>query len=287
MGPPESRVCLPPPLPHEHGAWMMLYTPLTAVLIAVLPVEDKSLERRDKRVGNSMPEIWVLQHAACETLGTIADVLKASGISWQYVQTFQGASVPRGMDGASGLIVMGGPMGVYDYGQYPFLLEEIRLIEQALKEDKPVLGVCLGCQLLAATLGAPVTPGRQKEIGWHPVHLTDLAIADRLWGGARPSFMAYHWHGDVFDLPEGASPLASSDLTACQAFRCGPKAYGFLFHMEVTRRIIEGMVETFGDELAEAEVNGGKIIGNAGGYLPQLQEIGGRVFQRWARLVTI
>jgi len=100
-----------------------------------------------------MSKVWVLQHIECENLGTIAHSLQSAGISAQYVCTFEGQPVPKEMGDAAGLIVMGGPMGVYDQPRYPFLMDEMRLIAQALQEEKPVLGVCLGSQLLAATLG--------------------------------------------------------------------------------------------------------------------------------------
>jgi GMP synthase (glutamine-hydrolysing) len=120
-------------------------------------------------------------------------------------------------------------MGVYDAPRYPFLSAEMRLIEDALRRDKAVLGVCLGSQLLAAALGAQVVKGRQKEIGWHPVNLSPDAVSDPVWYQVAPSFMALHWHGDVFNLPAGAISLASSALTEYQAFRYGRSTYGFLF----------------------------------------------------------
>ncbi len=232
-----------------------------------------------------MSKVWVLQHIACETLGTMADILEAAKVSVQYIRPFEGMPVPKGMGDASGLIVMGGPMGVYDHPRYPFLSDEMRLIEQVLKEEKPILGVCLGSQLLAAALGAAVTPGERKEIGWHPVQLTKEAQTDRLWRGIEPVFTAYHWHGDIFQLPEGAVPLARSAQTEQQAFRYGPNAYGFLFHMEVTEKIIREMAGAFPEELKESRVDGGEMIGKIPDHLPSLRKIGGIVFERWAKLI--
>jgi len=163
-----------------------------------------------------MSTVWILQHVACETPGIIAGVLKSQGLSAQTIRPFRSQPVPKRMGDTVGLIVMGGPMGVYDQRSYPFLLDEMRLIEDALKQGKPILGVCLGSQLLAAAVGAKVTKGERKEIGWYPVTLTGSARTDRLWKGVEPSFVAYHWHGDIFELPRGALSLASSDLTECQ-----------------------------------------------------------------------
>lgn len=232
-----------------------------------------------------MSTVLTLQHVHCETLGTIADALQSAGVRAEYVRPFEGEPVPGTVGDAAGLVVMGGPMGVYDHPTYPFLLDEMRLIEQAIREGKPVLGVCLGSQLIAAALGATVRKGRRKEIGWHTVTLTGDGAADPLWTGIESPFVAFHWHGDVFDLPKGAVSLASSDLTECQAYRYGGKVYGFLFHMEVTDGLIQGMAGTFADELREEGIDGRELVGQAKGYLPRLRSIGGQVFRRWAGLL--
>lgn len=233
-----------------------------------------------------IPRVLAIQHIACETLGTIADVLSAGGVSAEYVRTFDGQSAPKSLKDFSGLIVMGGPMGVYEQDRYPFLRDEIRLINEALRDEKPVLGVCLGSQLLASALGAEVTKGPLKEIGWFPVTLTPDAKGDPLWRGLDPSFVAYHWHGDVFELPPGAVALASSALTRYQAFRYGLCAYGVLFHLEVTDRIIEEMVGTFEDELRQTGLDGRAIIEQASEHLPRLRRIGGALFEKWVVLVN-
>lgn len=231
-----------------------------------------------------MKPVLVVRHVSCETLGTIADALSQKGIPTREVLTFK-EPVPERIDDAAGLILMGGPMGVYEGDRFPFLRQEMRLIERALREKKPVLGVCLGSQLLAAALGGQVTRGRRKEIGWHSVALTAPAADDPLWTGIGSPFTAYHWHGDIFELPQGAVSLASSDLTACQGFRYGPNAYGFLFHMEVTKQIIEDMVKTFAPVLDSEKIDGREILRGIRDYLPALQTIGKVVFGRWAGLV--
>jgi len=227
--------------------------------------------------------VTILQHIQCETPGIISDCLQAANIDMRFVRTFEENPIPLTLDAQAGLIIMGGPMSVYDQSQFPFLRAEQRLIENALKDDKPVLGVCLGSQLLAATLGADVKSGTQKEIGWHPVTLTESAATDSLWKELPDRFMAYHWHGDVFDLPQDAVSLASSEMTPCQAFRYGVQAYGFLFHMEVTAKIIKNMVAEFQDELEEQRIPAGSIIKKSRDYLSELQTIGGKVFGRWLK----
>ncbi|MFY9269587.1 MAG: gamma-glutamyl-gamma-aminobutyrate hydrolase family protein [Candidatus Manganitrophaceae bacterium] len=233
-----------------------------------------------------MAKVIVLQHVQCETPGSISDALASRGITAQYIRLFLGEEVPKGLEGASGLVVMGGPMGVYDRREYPFLSDEMKLIEQALQQNKPILGVCLGSQLLAAALGAEVVKGEKKEIGWHPISLTEQAATDPLFKGVVPSFTVYHWHGDIFPLPHGAVPLASSALTRYQAFRYREKAYGLLFHMEVTEGIIREMTSTFASELEEESIDPEEIAGKTKQYLPPLQEVGKTVFGRWAGLVA-
>lgn len=232
-----------------------------------------------------MPKLWVLQHLAAEPLGIIGEALEAGGIDAEYVRVFAGDPVPGDMNGAAGLVVMGGSMAVYEQGEYPFLSHEIRLMEVALKAEKPVLGICLGSQLLASALGAEVRKADQKEIGWLPITMTEAASADRMFRGVEPSFTAYHWHGDVFDLPAGAAVLASSTQTDCQAFAYQERAYGLLFHLEATHKIVEDMVRGFAGELDEERIDGAEIIAQTHEHLPQLQRIGASVFQRWARLI--
>jgi GMP synthase (glutamine-hydrolysing) len=231
------------------------------------------------------PAVLAIQHVRCETPGKIGEVLRAEGISIKIVRIFEGNKVPDELGEAAGLVIMGGPMGVYEQDRYPFLRQEIRLIEEALKREKPVLGICLGSQLLASALGARVTPGKQKEIGWYPIRLTESARTDPLWKGIAGSFNAYHWHGDIFALPRGAVSLASSALTKCQAFRYRKNGYGFLFHMEITEKIMRDMARTFADELRAEGLDGAAIIRGAKAHLPRLSRIGSEVFCRWAGLI--
>lgn len=230
-----------------------------------------------------MAEVIVLQHADSEGLGTIQHVLAQHSVKVRTVRSYAGEQVPEQMEEASGLIVMGGPMGVYQQEEYPFLKDELRLIEQALVHNKSVLGVCLGSQLLATVPGGAVITGPQKEIGWYPVRLTTEAKEDALWAGVTEEFTAFHWHGDVFTLPSGAVPLAYSGLTERQAFRYGQNAYGFLFHLEVTAAQIQSMVTSFSNEMQEAGVTSTEIARGSAEYMPVLRTVGMTVFDRWVR----
>jgi GMP synthase (glutamine-hydrolysing) len=232
-----------------------------------------------------MAKVTVLQHEPFEKLGIIADALRSRSISYEYIRTFEGQPVPRHLTDVDGLVVMGGSMGVYEHHWHPFLLNEIKLIETAIEDNKPVLGVCLGSQLLATALGAGVRKAAKKEIGWYPIRLGPDSARDQLFAEAPASFVAYHWHGDIFDMPPGAVPLASSELTEHQAYRYGQSAYGLLFHMEATHSIVQDMVNGFARELKEEGLDGPTILSQASGFLPALQETGHRAFGAWSDLV--
>jgi GMP synthase (glutamine-hydrolysing) len=230
-----------------------------------------------------MAKIYVLQHHPVESLCNIADALEAAALAWQYIHVNDGQPVPPSMKGAGGLIVMGGPMGVYQTERYPWLRDEMRLIEDAMKMNLPVLGVCLGAQILAAALGAKVERNPNgKEIGWHSIRLHDSAKDDRLMRGLPTTMTPFHWHGDSFEVPPGAVSLASSDKTPCQAFRHGDKTYGFQFHFEVTRESVAAMAEAFAKELVRQNIPADQMIAQASEFLPPLEKMSETVFARWA-----
>lgn len=233
-----------------------------------------------------MREALVLQHVACEGPGAIGDALQRCGLRLRIVHAYAGEPVPPTLAAESALVVMGGPMGVYEADRYPHLADERRLIEDALRRGRPVLGVCLGSQLLAAALGARVYPSGGKEIGWYRVDLTDATTSDGLFRGVPRSFTALHWHGDIFDLPSGAVRLASSAMTERQAFRHGDNAYGLLFHIEAAHPQLEEMVAAFADELAAAHASADDILGQASAHLEALDAIGALVFDRFAERVA-
>ncbi|MBV8881283.1 MAG: type 1 glutamine amidotransferase [Planctomycetaceae bacterium] len=232
-----------------------------------------------------MSRVVVLQHAAPEGPAAIGDALQRRGIGLRTVRIDQGAAVPESMEGAAGLVVMGGPMSVYEADRLAHLSAELQLIERALEDGLPILGVCLGSQLLAAALGARVYSSGRKEIGWHEVRLRKDAGKDPLWRGIDSRFMGFHWHGDVFDLPRRAVPLASSVLTEHQAFRAGDNAYGLLFHLEVGEPQVRGFVKSFAKELAAAKIPPAAILDGLPDHLKTLQRVGAQVFDRWAGLI--
>jgi GMP synthase (glutamine-hydrolysing) len=237
-------------------------------------------------------DVLILQHTAPETPGTLGEALAKRGLLTHTVRPFAGDRVPEVLADAAGLVVLGGPMGVYETEAHPHLRGELALIEEALRAGVPVLGVCLGSQLIATVLGADVQPAPAKEIGWHGVALTDEAARDPLWRSKDDRddrlprrFPAFHWHGDAFEVPAGATRLAWSAQTGCQAFRYGAPeagAYGLLFHLEVTAPIVRGMTVAFAGELRAEGLDGAALREQAAAHLPVLQQIGRRVFGRWA-----
>ncbi len=174
----------------------------------------------------------VLQHVAFEGAGRIQTWLEAAGATVTRTRLFDDEPLPRVAD-VDLIVAMGGPMSVNDEATLPWLAGEKRLIRQAIESDVAVVGVCLGSQLIASAMGARVYPSREKEIGWFPVTAVEPAAADepfRLPAGLQ----VFHWHGETFDLPDGAVHLARSAACEHQAFRIGNRVLGLQCHLEVT-----------------------------------------------------
>ncbi len=224
----------------------------------------------------------MLRHAANEGSGAIGEALQARGIRQRLVGIDRGEPVPRDLDGASGLLVMGGPMGVYEADRYTHLRDEMKLIERAIARGIPVLGVCLGSQLVAATLGATVTRGARPEIGWREVRLCDEAAADPILAGLPSSLVPLHWHGDVFELPAGAVRLASSEQTPHQAFRSGADTWGLLFHLEMRLAEVRAMVQVFEGDLPRVGLRPADVLDAAPERTEALAPLAARVFGAWA-----
>jgi GMP synthase-like glutamine amidotransferase len=181
---------------------------------------------------------WVaIQHVPFEGPGLIAEVAARRGLELQPCHTYRGEPLPP-REEIGGLVVMGGPMGVGDTDEHPSLARERELIAETVRAGLPVLGVCLGAQLMAHSLGARVHRGAQAEIGLGTVALTEAGREDPVLGSAGLELLpVMHWHQDTFELPDGASLLARSELYAHQAFRVGGRAYGLQFHLEVNREL--------------------------------------------------
>lgn len=227
--------------------------------------------------------VLILQHVADEGPGRIADALDRAGRAYRTIRLDQGQPFPAGLAGVDGLVVMGGPMGVADVDRYPHLADEQRLIADCLDSAVPVLGVCLGAQLVAATAGAPVSPGDVLELGWHDVTLSPAAHEDALLHGVASPLVALHWHADTFDLPEGAVALASSARTRHQAFRVGEAAYGLLFHLEADHAQVAAMAAAFPEDIARSGEPLERLLDPA--PAARIEAVAATVFDRWTALL--
>jgi len=185
--------------------------------------------------------VLILKNIASEGPGTIEEHLRSSGQPYRIVDLHRGDPAPD-VQAFSHVVVMGGPMAVYEMDQHPFLQREAELLRTAVSSSKHILGVCLGAQMLAHVLGARVYAGGAKEIGWQRVTVTPEGMTDRVMSSlaieGSNAAEVFQWHGDTFDLPEGAVRLASSGLFPNQAFRYTDRVYALQFHIEVTPVIV-------------------------------------------------
>ncbi|MEP6939787.1 MAG: gamma-glutamyl-gamma-aminobutyrate hydrolase family protein [Rudaea sp.] len=186
-----------------------------------------------------MSRILVFQHVAAEPLGTLDRLIRRRGHRVKFVNFERDPDAQPRLDRYRGLIVLGGPMNVADRGVRAHLQTEIDVIASAIAHGKPVLGICLGAQLLAHALGAEVRRHAVSEIGWYDLESTTAGRADPVFAAVGASAPVFQWHGYTFDLPAQATHLAHTPTCANQAFRHGANAYGFQFHLEMDRALIE------------------------------------------------
>jgi GMP synthase-like glutamine amidotransferase len=191
-----------------------------------------------------------LQHVPFEGLGSIEQSLRSTGYEITRTALFESAEFPS-IDSIDLLVVMGGPMSVNDSDEFPWLVQEMEFIRGAIHSGTPVLGICLGAQLIAAAMGSKVYQNRVKEIGWFPVD--GLCSTDGPHFCLPPSLQVFHWHGETFDLPAGATPLASSEGCENQAFQIGRSVIALQFHLETTPESVQEIVSNCRDELVPAQ----------------------------------
>ena len=213
-----------------------------------------------------------LQHVPFEGPGAFANALAKRGVGIDY------SLVPKDglpTDRGDLLIVMGGPMSVNDPD--PWIAEETAFIRSALLANTPVIGVCLGSQLMAKALGAPIRSGKALEIGMTPVRLTEAGRTDPVFAACPEVFDVFEWHGEVFDLPDGCVPLAGSDIAPLQAFRYGTRAYGLLFHVEMEDAGIDSLCRECAPDLTKARVTAQQVKTAALPQLPNLHDMADRL----------
>ena len=194
--------------------------------------------------------ILVIMHVESEGPGTLGTFFETVNAEIHTVRLYAGHSLPTDPSTFDAVVSMGGPMNVYEEGQYPFLKDETVFLRKALDANLPMMGICLGAQMIAKAADAAVTKSPEEEVGWGNVRLTDAGRRDVLFQGLPESFDVLQWHGDMFHIPEGGKLLASSGPCPNQAFRYR-NAFGLQFHLEVTSDIIQ---EWFADSAQLAEI---------------------------------
>lgn len=231
-----------------------------------------------------MEEVLVFQHDPFEDLGFFAEVLERHRTDFRTIRLFHGETPYEDWGRVRALLILGGPMNVSDEDRYPFLRWEKTIIRAAIQDEVPVLGICLGAQLIAAALGTNVYPGPVKEFGWYPVSITPHGQVDSLLGYLPEKPIVFQWHGDGFDLPPGALRLASSVDYENQAFRVGKKIYGLQFHLEVTPPMIERWIDERSKDLAQVPyISPDKLIADTQSYFPTLKYYAERVLTEFLR----
>lgn len=193
--------------------------------------------------------VHCFQHVPFEGLGSIEAWTRTTGSEVSWTRFFESDAVPL-PDDVDLLVVLGGPMSANDDATFPWLAAERRWIREAIEDEKGVIGICLGAQLIARTMGARVYPNREREIGWWPIEGVGAGETHPAWAAVRSETMVFHWHGETFDLPPGAVHLARSAGCEHQGFRMGERVMGLQFHLESTPAGVRDMVSHGRDELA-------------------------------------
>jgi len=200
----------------------------------------------------------IVKHIDVEGPGLIEFCLNQGKIPYQILNLEPRVRFPK-LEDITHIVLLGGPMNVYEEDRYPFLKDEDLFIKEAIQRGKAILGICLGAQLIAKALGAKVFKAPVKEIGWYDVSLTKVGLQDPLLSCLAKTFPVFQWHEDTFEIPNGARLIATSSPISHQAFRYGEKVYGLQFHLEVTKEMIRDWIETYGEGrkaeiMAETEI---------------------------------
>ena len=234
-----------------------------------------------------MEEVLVFQHDPFEDLGFFADVFDRERTKYRTIRLFHGEIPAGNWEHVAALIVLGGTAAVADEEKFPFLRWEKRIIRAAIDDSVPILGICVGAQLIAAALGARIYRGSVKEIGWNPIKITPHGQVDSLLGYLPENATVFQWHGAGFDLPSGAVCLASSPQYEVQAFRLGKMIYGLQFHLEVTPRMIDRWIGERSKDLASTPyVLPEKILADTRNYALTSKYYGERFFSEFLRRLT-
>jgi GMP synthase (glutamine-hydrolysing) len=234
-----------------------------------------------------MEEVLIFQHDPFEDLGFFGEIFEKRKTAFRSIRLFHGETPDQGWDRIRALVILGGPMNARDEHLFPFLRWEKTIIRAAIEDDVPMLGICLGAQLIASAVGGSVYPGAVKEFGWYPVSITPEGRVDSLLGYLPEKPIVFQWHRDGFDLPAGALRLASSVYFDNQAFRLGRAVYGLQFHLQVTPQMISRWIDERSKDLAQFPyVSPDKLIADTRSYFPALKYYGERVLTEFLRRAT-
>ncbi|HVU31855.1 MAG TPA: type 1 glutamine amidotransferase [Opitutaceae bacterium] len=232
-----------------------------------------------------LKRVLAFQHAAPEHPGLIATALRAKNIAITCLRPDRGEPLPASLGEFDGLVVMGGPQSVYEEDRYPYLRAEKTLVREAITTSRPVLGVCLGSQIVAEVLGAHVWSSGQIEFGWRPVALSAESAEDPVLQHLPRVVVPLHWHGDVYNLPLGATPVGSSAQTPVQGFVWNRRCYAILFHLEITPEQLTEMARTFPDDVSRAGTTVEALLAETMARAAALREPALRAFSAWADLL--
>lgn len=198
--------------------------------------------------------VLIIKHIDIEGPGLIETFLRQAKIPYQILNLQIDEKFPK-MDDLSYIVVLGGPMNVYEEDRYPFLKDEDIFLKEAIQRGKRILGICLGAQLIAKAMGSKVFKAPTQEIGWYDVSLTEAGLQDSLFSHFPNTFSVFQWHGDTFEIPRGAKLIATSSSVPHQAFRYGENVYGLQFHLEVKEEMIHEWVEAYSEEFVDEKTS--------------------------------
>ena len=231
-----------------------------------------------------MKPVLLIQNDPKEGAGQLHAMLYSRGFEQSMVLGWEADYASLRPGRFAGLVVLGGAQGVYETEEYPYLLDEIKLIQDFVSAGVPVLGLCLGAQLLASALGGEVLQNDSKELGWHDISLSDDAASDPLMAAHPAVAKAFHFHGDFFSLPPGSTSLASSAMTRCQLFQFN-NAYGFQYHVEVDMELIEVMCMSNADYMEENGADAEAVIKQSRALIDEYMQRSSVTLDAWIDLL--
>jgi GMP synthase-like glutamine amidotransferase len=230
-----------------------------------------------------MKPLTIFRHIACEGPGYLDEVLEQYSVPYRLVRIDLNEAVPGDLEETSGLVFMGGPMSVND--PLPWIRQELELIRKAQAQGMPILGHCLGGQLISKALGGTVSANPVKEIGWHPVRKSSTPDAADWLAGLPQEFILFHWHGETFSIPGGATVILENDNCSHQGFTCG-NTLALQCHVEMTAAMVGEWASRYRNELDNAAItvqSQEEMTTNLDARIATAQQVADRLYLRWLR----